>query len=308
MNASRPSPLQDFAFMSGRGFSYFASTPGLPLSLKTVSNGRARYRFDRRDVTIDDGGYLILNNRRPYSIEIASPTMAETFIIWFPDGWAEEVRRSLTKSSDELLADPELSTDPTCGFFEQYTRLDSVVSPKVAELRAAYKTAERIDAGWLEERLRRLLSSMLKSQLDLKRTISKLPAIRPSTREELWRRVSRARDFLHSHFSTTLSLTEAATVACLSPFHFWRSFQSAFGLTPHEYLTQCRVERAMFLLERTELPITDIAFDSGFVTPSSFSSTFRKVTGTSPRLWRETRGGANPQNSKIRKVFLTSRF
>ena len=67
--------------MSGRAFSYFADTPGLPLSLKCMSNGRALYNFGRAEVAVDDGGYLILNDRQPYSIEIASPTRVETFVL-----------------------------------------------------------------------------------------------------------------------------------------------------------------------------------------------------------------------------------
>ena len=51
--------------MSGRAFSYFADTPGLPLSLKCMSNGRALYKFGRAEVAVDDGGYLILNDRQP---------------------------------------------------------------------------------------------------------------------------------------------------------------------------------------------------------------------------------------------------
>ena len=59
------SSLQRSVFMSGRGFSYFAETPGLPLSLKCMANGRALYKFGRAEVAVDDGGYLILNDRQP---------------------------------------------------------------------------------------------------------------------------------------------------------------------------------------------------------------------------------------------------
>src|SRR5438046_9602669 len=87
------SSLQRSVFMSGRGFSYFAETPGLPLTLKCMANGRARYKFGRAEVAADDGGYLTLNDRQPYSTEIASPTQLETFVLWFPDGMAEAVSR-----------------------------------------------------------------------------------------------------------------------------------------------------------------------------------------------------------------------
>src|SRR5438046_3122315 len=89
------SPFQRAVFTSGRGHSYYGQTPGLPLSLKCMSNGRALYRFGRNQVAVDDDGYLILNEGQPYSIEIASPTQVETFVLWFPSGWAEEVSRTL---------------------------------------------------------------------------------------------------------------------------------------------------------------------------------------------------------------------
>ena len=58
------SSLQRSVFMSGRRLSYLAETPGSPLSLKCMFNGRALYRFGRAEVAVDDRGYLILNVQR----------------------------------------------------------------------------------------------------------------------------------------------------------------------------------------------------------------------------------------------------
>src|SRR6478736_3463996 len=94
----------DDATADERGHSHFAETPGLPLSLKCMFNGRALYRIPGREFSVDDGGYLILNNGQPYSIEVASPTRVEKFVLWFPDGWAEEVLRSFDETPETLLA------------------------------------------------------------------------------------------------------------------------------------------------------------------------------------------------------------
>src|SRR5205823_15080809 len=147
------SVFQRSVFTSGRGHSYFAQTPGLPLSLKCMSNGRALYRIDRGEISVDDGGYLILNNRQPYSIEIASPTRVETFVLWFPNGWAEEVLSSSTRSDEQLL-DGSSDRHSAPSFFERYTPHDEIVSPKVRELRAAFNGRAVIDDSWLEEKLR----------------------------------------------------------------------------------------------------------------------------------------------------------
>ena len=162
--------------MSGRGFSYFAQTPGLPLSLKCMFNGRALYKFGRSEVAVDDLGYLILNDQQPYSIEIASPTRVETFVLWFPQNWAEEVLRSFDKPPETLLANPSNEIGASATFFERYTPHDNVVSPKVHALRAAFKGTQTIEDGWLEEKLRELLAAMLASQQTLKREVGNLPA------------------------------------------------------------------------------------------------------------------------------------
>lgn len=290
--------------MSGRGFSYFAQTPGLSLSLKCMSNGRALYRFDRSEVAVDDAGYLILNNRQPYSIEIASPTRVETFVLWFPDDWAEEVLRTTCEPVEGLLDEPARNSNVPATFFSRYTPHDDTVSPKVRSLRAAFKSNHLIDDGWLEERLRDLLAAMLASQRTLKDDIGNLPAVRASTREELWKRLNRARDYLHANLRRPIGLSDAAVAACLSPFHLLRAFQVAFQQSPHRYLTQCRLDRAKFLLEKTNIPITEICFECGFASVGSFSTLFHKNCGMSPRAWRNRHGAVPVENSKIREVYL----
>ncbi len=122
------------------------------------------------------------------------------------------------------------------------------------------------------------------------------PGLRAGTRLELYRRLYRGRDFLVSCYDQPLSVSAAARVAGLSPFHFQRTFKLAFGETPMQFLQTTRLEAARRLLAHTGDSVTAICFAVGFESPGSFSWLFRKRYGASPRAFR------GPQNSRIEEV------
>jgi AraC-like DNA-binding protein len=91
----------------------------------------------------------------------------------------------------------------------------------------------------------------------------------------------RARDFADRHYARPLSLNELAGVAGLSKYHFLRLFRATYGVTPMEYVSQRRIERAQDLLRATNLTVTEVCFAVGFSSLGSFSSRFRQVVGES---------------------------
>ena len=72
----------------------------------------------------------------------------------------------------------------------------------------------------------------------------------------------------------------------MSPAYFSRSFKSAFGETPHQYLMSRRMERAMALLRAGDRSVTEVCFAVGFSSLGSFSTQFRRFVGDSPSAYR----------------------
>jgi len=99
-------------------------------------------------------------------------------------------------------------------------------------------------------------------------------------------RLCRARDFVAAHYTRRLRLSEAASVACLSPFHFHRLFAKAFGETPHDFQSRLRIREAQHRLILESDPVTEICFDLGYESLGTFSSRFRRLTGNSPANYR----------------------
>jgi transcriptional regulator GlxA family with amidase domain len=98
----------------------------------------------------------------------------------------------------------------------------------------------------------------------------------------LLRRLLRAKDRMDAASQEEWPVSRLAEVSCVSATHFARSFKEAFGLPPHRYLLTRRIEKAVTLLRETELPITDIAFSTGWKSLGTFGRTFRDITGKNP--------------------------
>ena len=112
--------------------------------------------------------------------------------------------------------------------------------------------------------------------------------LRISVDEDLYRRLWRARSLIDSCFDRPLNLDAISSEACFSRYHFIRLFKRVFNKTPHQYLTEKRIERAKELLASSRLSVTDVCFEVGFQSLGSFSTLFHKRVGASPIIYRTT--------------------
>jgi AraC-like DNA-binding protein len=94
-----------------------------------------------------------------------------------------------------------------------------------------------------------------------------------------------AKDMIDRRYADDLDVAALAAAAWLSQAHFIRAFHRAFGEPPHRYLRRRRVERAMELLRRGGVRVTDVALAVGFATPSSFATAFRELVGETPSAY-----------------------
>src|SRR5271154_7079891 len=108
-----------------------------------------------------------------------------------------------------------------------------------------------------------------------------------SQNPKLLRRLLRAKDRMDAAPHEDWPVRRLACVSHVSAAHFARSFKEAFGVPPHRYLLTRRIERATALLRDTDLPITDIAFQTGWASLGTFGRIFRDITAESPGAMRE---------------------
>ncbi len=97
----------------------------------------------------------------------------------------------------------------------------------------------------------------------------------------LYRRIVQAKLFIDRNYADAIDLDNISDEAYFSKFHFIRLFKKAYGKTPHQYLTSVRLEKAKLLLQ-DQKPVSDVCFEVGFSSISSFTGLFKKVVGQTP--------------------------
>lgn len=102
-------------------------------------------------------------------------------------------------------------------------------------------------------------------------------------------KLRRAIEYIHENLGGDISFRGVAAHVRISPYHFARMFKQSTGQSPHNYIVQCRIERAKGLLAEARLPISDVAFEVGYKSQSHFTTCFGRVTGVTPGEFRAGR-------------------
>ena len=160
---------------------------------------------------------------------------------------------------------------------------DAFNDPLISQI--ATTMADELDRGFVDGILADALNTALAVQVTRRFVDQSAIMLEPSnglSRE----RLKRVRDYIETHLDDRLTLSDLAGVACLSPYHFSRSFKQAVGVGPQRYVMQRRLERAKTLMRRTNEPLAMIAQQVGFSDQSHLTSIFRRETGVTPGRYR----------------------
>lgn len=251
------------------------------LSVRWVVDGRYTYEVDRERFVLEPGRFLILNDGQYYNAATSRGIAADCFTISFDAGVLSDVLAALSQRDEWLLNNPFggnrsretgflVNTYPIEGEFQTLLERFGLVS------------RGGVSPTALDELFYLLMRQLLASQRRVLSEVSNIPSAKKSTREELYRRVSRAREFLRANALEELRIETIAAAANLSPFHFLRTYREAFGVSPHQDILSLRLDRACELMSRDKFSLGRVAIESGFNNLSSFSKAFRQRFGTAP--------------------------
>jgi AraC family transcriptional regulator len=250
-----------------------------PLSIKCSFNGEEHYETKQFHYAVDDDHFLVFNSGKMYSSWIDSHTEVKSLTLNIAPRFEQAALRSIKACVERQLDDPFNDKMYDHRFAERLYSNGSLVTPVVRKIAEA-------STGQLDGLFYELMEHLFSLEEETSLAVQQITKVKASTRTEIFERLHRAKDYIHSCYRNNLSLDEVAGVACMNTFYFLREFRKAFDITPHQFLIERRMHAAKRLLQTTDLSVTEICNNVGFSDLSSFGKLFHRYYGFSPSALR----------------------
>lgn len=272
-------------FSNLREFSYKGINKGF--SLKYVISGQENYRVGYNTYEVNKGEFLLVNDQAKIECHLQSETNVRGMCVYLDEQLLNVV---YTKLSQE---------------HQDFDTLFKVNQSKLQFLEDVYQAKEAGELGSILSQLGIYIQSspnnqipendgiyeliaekLLLQQAEVLRRVNRLKTAKSSTKQELYRRVSLAKQYIEKHYSEKVDIRKISRVAAISEYHFLRTFKQIFGLSPYKYLLKTRLQKASELLNKKAHSITEIASLTGFTDINSFSKSFKKEFQIAPSQFR----------------------
>jgi AraC-like DNA-binding protein len=303
-NRNEPQPYCDFWQSHGptkllsssinRGWS------GLSAEMRAHGKSVVPWRGTQSDteVCVDISGNGSLVTRRASGI--ADQTVTRCGTVWLcPPGWREgsiDIADDLPEVMHIYLPPGQFASgkfgldvaDSAIGELRYDSAFEDPLLGEIARAIASELQSETSAGRLLVESLANSMAArLIQTQAGSPKTRS---ALSPTGEGLDRRRLARVLDHIETNLEGDLALDSMASIACLSRYHFARSFKQAVGQSPHRYVGARRLERAKALLIQGDRSLVDIALSLGFSSQANFTRAFRQATGLAPGQYRQQFG------------------
>ena len=243
---------------------------------------RGNYVLNRRRVEVSASHFYFLNPNDTLEIRFSTTAPLQTWMILFEEKFIGSCCHYLYTSNQQLLDSPQDDPAVSPRFANVPFDLTDTIKRQMSLL-----IRSRPDQDIVQSVLFELIAECNRLNAGSAKDIDNITAVKKSTREELYRRLYLAREWINDNLTSKITLDQMAGTACLNKFHFLSTFRQVFHTTPHQYLMERRLQKAFDLLKEGRHSVTEVCCLIGFESIGTFSNQFRKRFRVSPSSLRD---------------------
>lgn len=251
------------------------------IGIKYVLSGKEQYQLNGKMLNVSPHQFLLVNHESEVGCRIQSQEIVKSVYLHLNTNMVNDVHRTLTSSHEALLEQPFNSKSKNFQCFERiYDAHKSNLGLYVLQVSSLID--KQPNHTFSENLYFQLAENIIVNQSEEFKKMNAINAKKAATREELYRRLLVAKDYIEANFDKKTEIETIARIANISTFHFFRTFKQVFHVSPHQYILNLRLKKATQLLKKRQDTITEIAYQVGFSDIHAFSKAFKKMYRVAP--------------------------
>jgi AraC-like DNA-binding protein len=256
-----------------------------PLSIKCAFNGKEYYKLSNTTYAVNDQNFLVLNEGAEYASYILSESITESLTLNFTQTNLQFLSAAEKNTEQFLLDDPFIAKNGNTSFIQKLYSFTGEMATYIQLIKKISKDSKP-DNFAIQETLYKLLVELYGLNSLSRNESETITAKKRVTREELYKRLSIVKDYLHSCYQEEITLDDLALASYLNPCYLLREFKKLYRVTPHQYLTGIRLQEARRMIKLSQKSISQITNEIGFQDLASFSKLFKKKFDMTPTEYR----------------------
>lgn len=286
-NEITPPDLSDhYLFFEQLRQSYECAEHPANIGLLISAKGACGYFVNGTKQVIDGTNTFFISRGSQLAIRCPEAGVAPT-LLFFHSRLPDLVQHSLLYGGEVLLEKPFDNLPFDFSWLER-VHADPQLHQTVYSLIELGNSCSSFAALHADMVIRQLFEDLLLKNQDAYRQSQNVQAVKASTRLEIFRRISTARDWMDAHYNNEITLEDIGAVAAMNSQHFLRMFKQVYSITPHQYIIDLKLRKAKELLETSAMTIGEICQTIGFESVFSFSILFKKRFDVSPSEFRSS--------------------
>ena len=255
-------------------------------SIKYVVEGEESYKINENTYKVQGKQYMLANHFFKGFVEIKKPSKGICIDLDF-------------KVISEVLSflhynHPQFSSSALETFFNSPNFLDNkynahqtVLGNYLIELDKKFHEFSREQIHISKDLYYTVAEKLIEDHLSIYQKIQNIDAVKISTKNELYKKIQSAKQHIDEEFKSNLDMESLARKCYISEYHFFRMFKKVMEISPYQYLLQRRLKYAEEEIQSDQKNISEIALDAGFSDLFTFSKSFKKNFGISPRAYHK---------------------
>lgn len=253
-------------------------------TIKLPITNQERYFVDRREYHIDHNSYFISNADEEIEAVVKNKNGVLGICIGFTKEFILELAASMQVKLENGIDDPCVSKQSFNFILNEHRIENNTLGITLAKIKEELLNS-RLSNYESDQFYISLGELLINSEKKIRSDIERLPHIKSSSREEIYRRVYLMNEYIHANFKNSITLDELSKACSLSKYYALRCYQKIYHITPYKKITMLRLEEAKRLI-KNGWTISEAAIETNFSDSRSLSKQFKAHFSMTPSQYK----------------------